>query len=361
MPIQGFVKSRAHQFGRQAVFGTKVAATRRYPHAGVPSVGDGLGWTNPEVDIGLRDPSAPPYRGPAELTATITNPSLSYNNLAKIFAGFFGGEVVPSGAGTAKTWLWEPTSATVEDPDPFTYEFGDDVTTDWFQYGDCIVESFELTAENKGPVASSETWRIGSIASTGSTDSPVTGTVPTPGLSVATDDALLYLKDMGIYIASDPDDLFLAPAKIVDALHGFTLRGSQEMDLKRFANQTQNFDVDAYGPGARVLELENVFAKTADTVGTGSESDAWHSDTAVDRFVGLRFVSTVLAQAPATFHGLDITLPLRYYTREEGEIGGNTTLTLLGRAFYDPTDLEGVFVATLVNTLSEAELGVVGS
>jgi hypothetical protein len=30
-PIQGFVRLRKHQFGRQGVFGTKVAATRAYP------------------------------------------------------------------------------------------------------------------------------------------------------------------------------------------------------------------------------------------------------------------------------------------------------------------------------------------
>ena len=75
----------------------------------------------------------------------------------------------------------------------------------------------------------------------------------------------------------------------MDALHTFTLRFDQEMDLKRYANGSQTFDIDAYGPGARTIELEATFAKTADTVGTGSESDAWMSDTAVDRYVRLSF------------------------------------------------------------------------
>ena len=68
MPIQGFVRLRGHQWSRQAVFGTKVAATRRYPESGLPDVD--LGWTDQEVDVGSRDPVAPPYRGPSELTST---------------------------------------------------------------------------------------------------------------------------------------------------------------------------------------------------------------------------------------------------------------------------------------------------
>ena len=52
MPIQGLVRYRKHQFGRQSVFGTKVAATRAYPFSGTPDVE--LNWTDPEVDTGSR-------------------------------------------------------------------------------------------------------------------------------------------------------------------------------------------------------------------------------------------------------------------------------------------------------------------
>jgi hypothetical protein len=56
-----------------------------------------------------------------------------------------------------------------------------------------------------------------------------------------------------------------------------------------------------------------------------------------------------------------VTMPMRYYTREESEIGGNTTVVLTGHAFYDPDDLEGVFTSVIVNTLTSEELGEAGS
>ena len=358
MPIQGFTRLRKHQFARQPSFGNKVPATRAYPKTGTPTAD--LAWTDPEVDAGSRDPVAPPYRGPSDLTADLSDNSLHYNDIPLLMCAFFGGEVVPTGGGTAKTWLHEAASITVDDPDPVTYEFGDDVLTDWFQFGDGILESVEFTGpEGLGPITTSESWRFGSVSSTGSTDSPVEGTVPTPGLSVATDDAIVYLKDMAIYIASDPDNL--ASFQITDALHTFVLRLNQEIDQKRFANGDQSFDIDAYGPGARAIELECTWAKTSQTVGTGSEADHWLSDEAVNRFVQLKFISTVLAQTPSTYYAWTITMPMRYYTREEGEIGGNTTVVLTGHAFYDPDDFEGVFTSELVGTITEAEVGVITS
>src|SRR5688572_1190382 len=359
MPVAGLVRQRAHQFARQALFGTKVAAVRRYPFSGTPSVD--LAWTDPEIDAGSRDPVAAPYRGPSELTASLTAPALAYNDLPIMHAAFFGDEEVPSGAGAAQTWTYEPSSTTTEDPDPHTYEFGDDVLTDWYQFGDGVLESWEVTGpEGLGPLSATMSWRFGSVASSGSTDSPDSPVVPTAGLSVATDDAIVYLKDMGIFIASSVAGL--AAGQVMDALHSFTLRFTQELDLKRYANGAQTFDIDAYGPGTRGIELECVFAKTADTVGIGSESDAWMSDAAVNRWVRLVFTSTEnISTGPDVPYSWTVTIPLRYYTREEGEIGGNTTVVLTGHAFYDAVDLGEVINSVIVNTLTEDELGEAGS
>jgi hypothetical protein len=360
MPVQGLVRLRAHQFARQALFGTKVAAVRRYPFSGTPSVD--LAWTDPEIDAGSRDPVAPPFRGPSELTASLTAPSLTYNDLPIMHAAFFGGEEVPvGGAGDGETWTYEPSSTTTEEPDPHTYEFGDDVTTDWFQFGDGVLESVEFSGpEGLGPLSATMSWRFGSVASSGSTDSPDSPTVPTAGLSVATDDIVVYLKDMGIYIASSVAGL--AAGQVTDALHSFTMRWTQELDLKRYANGSQTFDIDAYGPGTRGIELECVFAKTADTVGLGSESDAWMSDNSVNRYVRLVFTSTAnVSTGPDVPYSWTVTMPMRYYTREEGEIGGNTTVVLTGHAFYDPDDLGEVINSVIVNTLTEDELGEAGS
>lgn len=360
MPIAGFVRLRKHLFGRQSVFGTAVPATRAYPFGGTPSVV--LNWTDPTVDVGSLDPVAPPYRTGPDLTAALTDASLAYDNVPILLSAFFGGGESPATSGDAEVWSFDPASLTVDEADVYTYQFGDDVLTDWFQLRDGLLESVEVTGpDGLGPLTTSMSWRFGSVASTGSTDSPVTGVVPTAGLLVSTTDPLVYLKDGAIFITSTFADLFDPTSKISDALHTFTLRLSHEVDQKRFANGDQTFDLAAYGPGARTIELECTFAKTADIVGIGSESDDWMSDDAVTRYVGLRFISTILADSPSTYYQWDISMPMRYYTRTEGESGQNTVVVLTGRAFYDDSDFNGVFASEVTGTLTDAELGVIGS
>ena len=353
-PIAGFVRLRKHQFGRQADFGTKVEATRAYPFSGTPSVD--LGWTDPEVDVGSVDPMAAPYRGAIDATASLTAPALAYNDLPLMLSGIFGGAVAPApGAPPFQEWTHEPASTTVDSIDAFTYEFGDDVTTDWFQLGDGILESLEFAGpEGLGPLTASMSWRFGSVASSGSTDSPDSPAVPTAGLSVATDDTIVYLKDCTLSIADTVAGL--GAGVVTDALHSFSLKIAQEVDQKRFANGTKSFDVSAYGRTGRSIELECTFAKTADTVGIGSESDAWMSDTTVPRIIQLLFSST------DTPYGWTVTMPMRYYTRSEGEIGGNTTVVLTAHAYWDPdVNLDSIFQSALINELTEAELGLTGS
>jgi hypothetical protein len=199
---------------------------------------------------------------------------------------------------------------------------------------------------------------FGSVASSGSTDSPDNPVVPTAGLNVSTTDKIVYLKDGAIYISSTYAGL--SGGKVSDALHSFSLKGDQEVDEKRWANGDQSFDADAYGPGTRTIELECTWAKTADIVGVGSESDSWMSDDAVNRYVQLKFISTAMADG-ATPYSWTVTLPLRYYTRTEGEVGGNTVVVLTGKAFYDPDEMNGVFSSVAVTTIDEADLGSIGS
>lgn len=348
MPVAGLVRLRKHQFGRQASHGTKVPATRAYGFRGVPSVD--LAWTDPEIDAGSLDPTAAPFRGAPALSADLTHNALTYNDLTAILAGFLGGGEVATVSGTACTWSHAPSSTVLEELDRFTYEFGDDVLDDWYQFGDGIVESFEISGpEGLGPLTASVNWKFGSVSSTGSTDSPVTGTVPTPALSVEKDGVKLYLKDGGIAIASDPGDL--DTSAITDALHAFTFRASGDIDEKRYANADQSFDVDDYARASRLFELEATFAKTDDIVGTGSESDAWMSDEAVTRYVRLTFESRAEADYETPYSWV-VTMPMRYYTRTEGESGGNSTVVLTARAFFDPDEFDGVLTSVLVNTLA---------
>jgi hypothetical protein len=358
MPVRGLVRLRKHQFGRQQDWGTKVPATRAYPFKGVPE--HDLNWVDPDVDAGSLDPTVAPHREVPNLSASLNYPQLGYNDLPLLLCGFFGGQVSPTGGGTAKTWTHEPSSTELEGLDPFVYEFGDDALDDWFQDGNGVVESFDVTIPpGLTAVTVDSTWKFGSVSSTGSTDSPVDGTVPTPDLAVDTNPAIVYGKDLSVYIADSVAGL--AAGQIVDAFHGGVMHFAGDLDEKRYANGSQTFDVDEFVRATRAISFEMTFAKTADIVGVGSESDHWMADQAVDRYIQFKFLSTALAQTPSTFNEWTLTAPCRYYTRTEGDEGGNSTVVLTGHAFFDPEDLELVLRSVLVNTLSEAELGLAGS
>lgn len=359
MPVQGLVRLRAHEFGRQSTFGTAVEGTRRYPFKGVPE--NELNWTQPDIDEGSLDPIAAPHREAPDLTASLNDPQVAYNSLPLMMAAFFGLQVSPSTvATTGRIWNHTPSSVDLDPQDLFTYGFGDDVLDDWFQLRDGILETVEFTIPvGKGAVTADMSWRFGNLASTGSTDSPVSGSVPaSPTLAVAKNEALLYGKDLSIYIA----DTFagIAAGQILDAFHGGTIRFTREIDQKRYANGTQSFEVDAWATASRTIEYVYRFAKTDDTVGVGSESDDWMSDQAVDRFARFEFISTVDAGA-ATPNSWRVTSPMRYFTRTEEEEGGNSVVVLTGRAFYDPEDADYAVESIITDTLTEAELGLAGS
>jgi hypothetical protein len=196
-------------------------------------------------------------------------------------------------------------------------------------------------------------WRFGSLASSGSTDLPDDPTVPTP-LDVEANESMVYLKDGGIYISDDPYDI--DSNQVTDALHSMVLRITQPWDEKRFANATQSFDLSALGRGPRIIELEATYAKTSQTVGIGSESDKWMANAAVDRYIKMRFESLDIAETPSTPYSWDFLMPARYYTREEGDVNNNTVIVLMARAFFDPTNLNGIFESNVVNTLISADL-----
>lgn len=353
MPVAGLVRLRRHQFGRQAVFGTKVPTTRAYPFSGTPD--NNLNWTDPEIDVGSLDIVAAPYRTAPDLTAALTDPSLRYNSIPLLLSAFFGGGVTPTPAGTGFRWSYAPASVDpLDEFDAFTYNFGDDVRDDWFENGDGILESFEVTGpEGLGPISTSMSWRFGTVASTGSTDSPASDMPYLDALTPDANEVMVYLKDMSIYIASDPYDW--GSSQILNALHAFALRFGGDVDQKRYANGTQSFDVQGYARASRSIEFEATFAKTDDTVGLGSESDAWMSDDSVDRYLRLSFESPTEASAGVPYSWW-VEMPYRYYTRAEGESGGNSTVILTGHAFYDAIQFGGVLRSEVVNQLASAEL-----
>jgi hypothetical protein len=357
MPVQGFTRARRHQFGRQSIFGSKVAATRAYPKSGVPTVN--LNKTDPDVDTGSIVKTVAPYLGTSDITAALTDPALAYDNIPLLFSAMFGAQVSPTG-GPAFTWNWKPAAAApLDEADTHTYEFGDDVVTDWFQLGDGFLETLTITGpEGLGPISVSESWRFGSGSSTGSTDFPADGGVPT-SLTVDTAPVYVYLKDMGIFISGNESGL--GGGQILNALHNFVLTITATRDQKRWADGTQSFDIEAIGTTGYEVSLALTFAKTIDTVGTGSEADAWYSEDAVARVIELSFESLINVPSTGTPYSWVMSMPAWYYTRDDGEQGGNTTVTLTANAYYEPDGFGGFFDTTVVNALSDADLGTITS
>jgi hypothetical protein len=347
--IPGLIALRRHLFGRQETFGTPYNASRAYPFNGVPDVN--LNWTDVEGDFGSVDPIAPPYRAIPDLTANLTDNAVAYDDLPLMLASILGDDVSPTGGGTAKTWTFQPASLTQDDVDVFSYQFGDDVEEDWFLLFDGLTESVTFTfPRGLGPVTASMNWRFGSARYAGATESALQPeiTVPTVGLSIDSAAIPVYLGDAKLYI--NDSAATLGNTQISDALYGGSLTISRELDQKRFANGT-GFDLSGFSSGKRNIEFQMDFAKTEDIVGTGSESDAWFSATAVDRFVRLAFTSTTMVTG-ATPYSWEIDMPLRYYTRADDAEGGNSVVQLTGHQFYQSATLGYAFKSVVINKLA---------
>jgi hypothetical protein len=358
MAVLGLTRLRRHLMGRQAAFGTAVAGTRAYPFSGVP-VPD-LNWTERGGDFGARIIVAAPYRGIPNLTANLTDDGLNYNDLTAQLSAVLGGAVTPSGAGTAQTWDFLPDYMTSGTPDVYTYERGSDTDgtggnpNDWFQYRDGILTSLVIDSpdDGRGILSSTMNWLFGFARYAGDSDDSLTS-VPSITDVPDTNPTPMFLKDAKVYVNTDPSDI--GGYQLTDSVHKFTLTITNEIDQKRYVNGSQAFDLDDYGMGMTTIEASMVYAKTADTVGSGSESDAWFSELAVDRYLQVAFESVAEAEAGIPYSWM-FSMPMRYYTREDGAIGGNETVTLLGRAFLEPTVLEYAFSTELVNTLASGDL-----
>lgn len=351
MPIQGFTRFRKRQWAYQgsnsSLINTAVnPATRVLPWRGVPEVNLNMTW--PEQDEGSLDPIASPYQTANDITSPVSGP-VNHNDLPYLLSALLVGGITPTGA-TAKTWAFQPPSLTSSPLGMFTEEYGDDVLTDWWQLLGGVMESATLTGDQSmGPLQLSGTMRYSQWKSTGSTDHPVTGTVPTAGLSVDATPTPVFLGDLELFLNATA--AAIGTTKITDAVEGIVLGITNTIDKKRYANGSNTrFAVSGYGYGGREITLELTLAKTAQTVGLLSENDLWFDDTPAKRFAELRFTSPVIITG-STPYSFVVRLPYYYVTRGDAENGNNTQIVLSGKAVYDAT-LGYAIRAVVVNTLA---------
>ncbi len=351
MPVvQGFTRFRKRQWGFQGsnagVIATSAVATRVIPWAGVPVINPNL--TFPTQDEGSLHKIAAPYQTASDITTTAAGP-MNYNDLPYLFTAALVGGITPTGA-TAKSWAFQPPSLTSSPLGMFTEEYGDDVLADWWQLLGTVCESFTLTGDQTmGPLQLSATLRSASWKSTSSTDHPVSGTVPTPALTVDSSPTPVFMGDCELFLNSTSGAI--GTTKVSDALEGMILTVTNGLDHKRYANGSNTrFAIAGYGLGSQTITLELTLAKTTATVGLLSENDLLFDDLPTKRFCELRFTSRVIITG-AIPYSLSLRLPFFYTIRHDGQAGTNTQIMLTGSAVYD-AGLGYALRAVPVNTLS---------
>jgi hypothetical protein len=334
VPIAGFTRFRRHQVGKQSSFTSNTTATRILPYRGAIVVDPAR--EDPDVDVGSLDPVLAPFNGPKTVTGTWEG-KLAFDDAPYLWAGLIKGGVTPTGA-TAKTWTFQAASLTADDFEYFTDYWGDDVVTDYFVSGSTVLESLEIGFDENLSAYDVNASTIGARAEL------CAG--PTGGLVIDDTPQWVYGADTEVFLNTTFSTI--GTTKLESAVHGATLTVNNNLDQKRFANGSNTrFQLAGYGRGAREIELQLVLAKTTATI---AEACTLDDEPVPERFIELRTTSPEIITG-STPYSHSVRLPARLISREDGEIGGNTTITLTYRGYYDG-DLGYALRAVIVNTLS---------
>lgn len=342
MPLQGFARFRKHQVGVQSAILTAVPATRVLPYRGPIVINPNR--TFPDVDTGSLDPILAPFSGVLNVTSTWAG-KLAYNDLPYTLSMAGKGGVTPTGA-TAKTWTYTYASLTADSFDYITDEWGDDTSdaatpSDGIQaYGGVVnqytagfgndLTAFDLSTQNIYAAANLQTNR-------------------TPGLTVDTTPTWVYGAGAEWFVDTVPGSIGIT--KWTDAIRGISWDWNNNLDQKRFANGVNSsnsaFRLSGYGRGSREITVTVVLEKTTQSI---NEAGTLDDDPVPARYLRMKVTSPVIITGVTPYSWVrDCRAVL--ISRADGEIGGNSTITLVYRAEYDPTLLFAV-KDVVVNTLA---------
>lgn len=336
--VQGFVRLRKHQLAKETTFGTAATATRVVPWRGAIEVNPNR--TDPDVDVGLIDPTLAPLEGALEVTGSWDGP-VDFDNMAIVYSAGLKGGVSPTGGGAAKTWTYQAFSAEADPFDTYSDEWGDDTsdsTTDGIIGLGGVLDSWTISfGEDLAPYQ-----LAGSTQYSGAT----LGDTRTAGLSVSSTPIWMYGADTEVYLDSVAGSI--GTTKLTDAVRGVSVNVQNNLDQKRYANGSNTrFKLAAYGRGARVIEVQITTEKTAAAI---AERATLNDSPVPDRFIEIKTTSPSIITG-STPYSNQIRIPARLVSVSDGEIGGNTTLTFTYRAFYSST-LGYAIRAVLVNALT---------
>ena len=324
MSVSGLQRLRKLQIGYQAAFASNTSATKVLPYRGAIEIDPQL--TDPDVDVGSLDPILPPFAGAANFTSTWTG-NLAYNDAPDIWAGLLKGGVTPTGT-TAKTHTFQAASLT-QDTWPYaTYQWGDDVVTDWIHGGGTIIDEFTTGFDEDLGAWTVDFTSIHARASFGG---------PTGGLTVDSNPTWVYGDDTEIFLDAAPGAI--GTTRISNAVHTAELHITANNDPKRFAQgvaagSNTRFTLANFGRGQREIEL--VLGVAKGTLTTAERQTIDDAPPAV-KYIELRSTSQTIITG-TTPYSQSIRMPMRLITATDAEFGENNTgYELTYRARYDST------------------------
>ncbi len=324
-PIAGFSRFRQWAFSAaQSAHGTAATPSGAFPWRGTPTVNPN--WTDiDDVDVGSIDPVLSPYRMALDTTATLAG-VLDYDSIPLIMAAGVRGGVTGSAAGAAITWTHAGLSTTATTLDEFSASWGDDYGQDDFRFSDGVIEEIEFTmSDDLGP------WRVSTQWYFGSANPAVTK----PVVTLASNLPLVFGADTALFINSTSGAI--GSTQVTNALHSARIRIRNTIDKKRFANGSNSrFAVAGYGLASRDIEAEFTFAKADAITGFASTSEVrqWLNADPVTRYLSVVATSREIVTG-STPYSWTQNLPLTWRTRDNGELGGNSTVTLMGKGRGD--------------------------
>lgn len=334
MSVSGLQRLRKLQIGWQTSYASNTSATKVLPYRGTIEIDPQL--TDPDVDVGSLDPVLPPFAGAATYTGDWEG-KLAYNDAPDLWAGLLKGGVAPTGA-TAKTHIFQAASLT-QDPFPYaTYQWGDDVVTDWIHGGGTIID--ELTTgfdEDLGAWDVSFTTLHGRASFGG----------PTGGLSVDSNPTWVYGDDTEVFLDSAPGAI--GTTRLNASVHRAEIRVTANNDPKRFAQgvaagSNTRFTIANFGRGQREMDVVLGVAKTTQTT---AERQSIDDAPPAEKYIELRSTSQTIITG-STPYSQSVRVPARLITATDVEFGENNTgYELTYRVRYNPTLLYAIRVVTV--------------
>lgn len=309
MSVSGLQRLRKLQIGYQASFASNTSATKVLPFRGSIVIDPQL--ERPDVDVGSLDPVLAPFAGAAEYTSSWEG-KLAYNDAPDLWAGLIKGGVTPTTvATTGRQHIFQAASLTQDIFAYATYQWGDDVTTDWIHGGSSIIDELTLGFPEELSAWDVNFTTLHARAGFGG---------PTGGLSPDMTPTWVYGADTQIYLDSVAGSIGIT--KLIDSVHRAEIAITANNDPKRFANGSNTrFQIANFGRGQRDITITLGVAKTTATT---TERQTIDDAPPAIKYLQLATASTVFVGG-STPYSMTISLPVQLMTATDVEFGENNT------------------------------------